>query len=226
MLERLKAMHWAIMLAVMLLVGGAAVYGFHYLFLSGIVAETQTLAGELEQLRTKNRQVNAAQTSLNDFKAKFDQLKLEYEQSKQLLPESVEISRVLEQVQLLAKNRLRIEKFEPDKEDEEMEFYKLRKVRVAVTGTYPRLQDFFQQMADLKRIVNITNAEIRGASPQRENLSLEANFTVSALYANPEDINNLKPPAPKTEKDKSKPAEPAARPANKEEKAMRGLEIN
>ncbi|HWQ35859.1 MAG TPA: type 4a pilus biogenesis protein PilO [Blastocatellia bacterium] len=196
MLDRFKALHWGLQFAVMLAVAGAVFYGFDYFVLSATAAETKELTAKLEQLRSKNQQVAAVKSRLTEFKARYEQLKVEYEQTKQLLPETVEISRVLEQVQLLAKDRLKVKIFEPQ-DEQQKDFYRVRPIRVEVAGTYPRLQDFFQQIADLRRIVNVTDADIKSAQQQRENLSLEASFIVAALYAEPEDITNLKPAEPK-----------------------------
>jgi Tfp pilus assembly protein PilO len=196
MLEKIKALHWGIQFAIMLAVAGAVFYGFDYFVLSATAAETRELTAKLEGLRSKNQQVAAVKTRLSDFKARYEQLKVEYEQTKQLLPEAVEISRVLEQVQALAKDRLKLRIFEPH-DEQQKDFYRYRPIRVEVAGTYPKLQDFFHEIADLRRIVNVSDAEIKAAQQQRENMSLEATFTVSALYAEPEDISNLKPAEPK-----------------------------
>lgn len=196
MLEKIKALHWGIQFAIMLAVAGVVFYGFDYFVLSATAAETRELTTKLEGLRSKNQQVAAVKTRLSDFKARYEQLRGEYEQTKQLLPEAVEISRVLEQVQALAKDRLRLRIFEPQ-DEQQKDFYRYRPIKVEVAGTYPKLQDFFHEIADLRRIVNVSDAEIKAAQQQRENMSLEATFTVSALYAEPEDISNLKPAEPK-----------------------------
>jgi type IV pilus assembly protein PilO len=209
MLEKLKALHWGIQFAVMLAIAGAAFYGFDYFLLSATAAETKGMSTKLEQLRSQNQQVAAVKNRLSEFKARYEQLKVEYDQTKQLLPEAVEISRVLEQVQLLAKDKLKLKLFEPQ-DEQPRDFYKVRPIKVEVSGTYPKLQDFFQRVADLRRIVNVSDAEIKAAQQQRDNHSLEATFIVSALYADPEDISNLKPADPKKAE-----AKPATAPAAK-----------
>lgn len=195
MLEKFKALHWGLQFATLLAVAGAMFYGFDYFVLSATAAETREMTAKLEQLRTKNQQVAAVRNRLSEFKTRYEQLRVEYEQTKQLLPEAVELSRVLEQVQLLAKGNLKVRVFEPQ-DEQQRDFYKLRPIKIEVAGTYPRLQDFFQNIAELRRIVNVSDAEIRSAQQQRENVSLEASFIVSALYAEPEDISNLKPAEP------------------------------
>jgi Tfp pilus assembly protein PilO len=181
----------------MLTVAGGVWYGFHYFVLSATAAETEQLTAKRDQLRSQNQQTAVVQSRITEFKSRFAQLKVEYEQSKQLLPEAVELSRVLENVQTLAKNKLLVMTFMPQ-DEEQKDFYRIQPVKVDVYGTYPQLQGFFQQMAELQRVVNITEAEIKGADAQRVNRSIEAHFIVSAFYAEAQDINNLKPlPPPK-----------------------------
>jgi type IV pilus assembly protein PilO len=205
MMSRFKALPWYFQFVVMLAVAGGLWYGFHYFVLAATAAENEQLGQKLDQLRAQNQQASVVQSRLTEFKARFEQLKAEYEQSKQLLPEAVELSRVLEHVQTLAKSKLLVMSFIPE-DEEQKDFYRIQPVRVEVLGTYPLLQGFFQQMADFRRVVNITGAEIKGVPQQRANRSIAASFIVSAFFAEPEDINNLKPLPP------SKPAAPAGAP--------------
>ena len=198
MISRLNALPWYFRFLVMLAVAGGVWYGFHYFVLSATAAETEELTAKRDQLRSQNQQASVVQARIVEFKARFDQLKAEYEQSKNLLPEAVELSRVLEHVQTIARNKLLVMNFLPQ-DEEQKDFYRIQPVKVDVYGTYPQLQSFLQEMAGLQRVVNITEAEIKGADVQRVNRSIEAHFVISAFYAEPQDINNLKPlPPPKT----------------------------
>ncbi len=197
MFSRLNGLAWYLRFLVMLAVAGGVWYGFHYFVLSATAAETETLTAKRDQLRSQNQQASVVQSRIAEFKARFEQLKAEYDQSKQLLPEAVELSHVLEHVQTLAKNKLLVMSFLPQ-DEEQKDFYRIQPVKVDVYGTYPQLQGFFQQMAQLQRVVNITEAEIKALDVQRANRSIEAHFIVSAFYAQAEDVNNMKPlPPPK-----------------------------
>lgn len=206
MLSKFNELPWLARFLVMLTVAGGVWYAFHYFVLSATAAETVQLSERRDTLRAQNQQGAVVQMRLTEFKHRFEQLKGEYEQTKQLLPEAVEISRVLENIQALAKNRLIVKSFVPQAEEQQKDFYRVRSIKVEVIGSYPALEGFFQQVADLKRIVNISNLEIKALTEQREGQSLEASFTVSAMYAEPQDVNNLKPLPPK-------PAAPGAPPA-------------
>lgn len=195
MFSRLNGLPWYFRFLVMLAVAGGVWYGFHYFVLSATAAETETLTAKRDQLRSQNQQASVVQSRIAEFKARFEQLRAEYDQSKQLLPEAVELSHVLEHVQTLAKNKLLVMSFLPQ-DEEQKDFYRIQPVKVDIYGTYPQLQSFFQQMSELQRVVNITEAEIKAMDVQRVNRSIEAHFTVSAFYAQAEDVNNMKPLAP------------------------------
>jgi Tfp pilus assembly protein PilO len=119
---------------------------------------------------------------------------VEYEQSALLLPEEAQVSRILESVQAMAKEKLLVMSFKSaEKKDDKNDKYKDLPIKVkhlpvevSVLGTYPRLQDFFQRMAGLPRIINISDVSLASADKQNDKVTLKASFTVSALYAEPE----------------------------------------
>jgi type IV pilus assembly protein PilO len=209
MLSKFNDLPWLARFLVMLTVAAGVWYAFDYFVLSATAAETVQLTERRDTLRAQNQQAAVVQSRLAEFKARFEQLKIEYDQTKQLLPEAVEISRVLENIQMLAKNRLVVKSFVPQGEEQQKDFYRVRSIKIEVLGSYPALEGFFQQVADLKRIVNVSGLEIKALQEQREGQSLEASFTVSALYAEPQDVNNLKPLAPKPAAAPGAPAETA-----------------
>lgn len=199
MLAKFNELHWLARFLVMMVIAVGIWYAFDYFLMSSTRAETAELRNHLEELRSNNAQASIVESRLPEFKARFEQLKAEYEQTKELLPETVELSKVLDSLQATAKNNnLLVVVFSPDeKTDVQKEFYRMKPVSVKLIGNYTNLQNFFRQIAELKRIVNIANLEIVALPEQREGQTLTASFTLSALYAEKEDVNNLKPlPAP------------------------------
>lgn len=219
MLEKFNDLHWLARLFVMLIVAAGIWYAFDYFVLTSTKAETAELAQRREDLRSSNVQAATVEARLPEFKTKFEQLKAEYEQTKELLPENVELSRALESLQITARNNnLVITSFAPlDKDgkgDVQKDFYRMKQIAVNLNGNYPNLKNFFRDIADLKRVVNITNLTITSLNEQREGQTLAANFTLSALYAEKQDVNNLQPlPPPKAAPGTpATPAAPAAPP--------------
>jgi Tfp pilus assembly protein PilO len=194
MLKTLKNLHWGIQFLLMLVLAGAFFYGFDYLALTSVSAETKQKQMELDKLKTENQTLNSVKARLSEFQARGEQLKVEYEQSALLLPEEAQVSRILESVQAMAKEKLLVMSFKSaEKKDDKNDKYKDLPIKVkhlpvevSVLGTYPRLQDFFQRMAGLPRIINISDVSLASADKQNDKVTLKASFTVSALYAEPE----------------------------------------
>lgn len=216
MLNKFNDLHWLARLFVMLVLAAGIWYAFDYFVLTSTKAETTELIQRREDLRSSNVQAATVESRLPEFKAKFEQLKAEYEQTKELLPENVELSRALESLQITARNNnLVVTAFSPtDKDgkgDVQKDFYRLKQIAVNLTGSYPNLKNFFRDIAELKRVVNITNLSISALNEQREGQTLAANFILSALYAEKQDVDNLKPlPPPKAENAPATPGAPAA----------------
>jgi Tfp pilus assembly protein PilO len=212
MLDKFNDLHWLARFFVMLVIAAGLWYAFDYFVLASTKAETVQLIQQREDLRSSNAQATVIEARLPEFKAKFEQLKGEYEQTKELLPENVELSRALESLQVTARNnKLTVVSFAPtDKEgkgDATKDFYRMKQITVNLTGNYPNLQNFFRAISELKRVVNISNLTITALNEQREGQTLSATFVLSALYAEAQDVNNLKPLAP------AKPENAAPAPA-------------
>jgi type IV pilus assembly protein PilO len=218
MLDKFNDLHWLARFFVMLVIAAGLWYAFDYFVLASTKAETAELIQKREDLHSSNVQAAIVESRLPEFKAKFEQLKAEYEQTKELLPEDVELSRALENLQITARNnKLTVVSFAPtDKDgkgDVTKDFYRMKQIAVSLTGNYPNLKNFFAAISELKRVVNISNLTITALNEQREGQTLSANFILSALYADKQDVNNLKPLAPlKSEPGAAAPAA-AASPA-------------
>ena len=224
MLDKFNDLHWLARFFVMMVISAGLWYAFDYFVLASTKAETAELIQQREDLHSSNVQAAIVESRLPEFKAKFEQLKTEYDQTKELLPEDVELSRALENLQITARNnKLTVVSFSPSdkdgKGDVTKDFYRMKQIAVSLTGNYPNLKNFFAAISDLKRVVNISNLTITALNEQREGQTLSANFLLSALYAEKQDVDNLKPLAPKTDTAGATPAAspgappPAAAPA-------------
>lgn len=201
MLEKFNDLHWFARFFLMMLVAAGIWYGFDYFLLSSTRAETLELRTKLSGLKSSNAEAAIVESHLPEYKAQFEQLKGQYDQAKELLPENVELSKVLESLQVTARNNnLLVVNFSPagnEKADVQKEFYRMKPVNIKLIGNYANLEKFFLQISDLKRVVNISSLEIVALPEQREGQTLGASFTLSALYADKQDVNNLKPQPPK-----------------------------
>ena len=220
MLDKFNDLHWLARFFVMLILAAGIWYAFDYFVLTSTKAETTELIQRREDLHSSNVQAAIVESRLPEFKAKYEQLIVEYDQTKELLPENVELSRTLESLQITARNnKVTVVSFAPtDKDgkgDQMKDFYRMKQIAVNLTGNYPNLKNFFREIAELKRVVNITNLTITALNEQREGQTLTASFILSALYAEKQDVSNLKPlPPPKAENAPGTSPAPAASPTS------------
>ncbi len=209
-MEKLKglAWHWHLLI----LVGIAAVMygGVYYFVTSGTRAETSKINEKVAQLKSKNQAAQIATQRINEFRSLFASKEQEYDELKVLLPEQREITNVLQGLQDTARgSNLIVARFTP-KDDIQREFIKGKPVEVEVDSNFANLQDFFDKMARLQRIVSISDFNLTQLEDQNARKTLHAQFLLTAYYASPETLDNLD--SPKTVDGKPVPAK-GAKPA-------------
>ncbi len=118
--------------------------------LTGLKAELSKLQGEIDE---KTRIAN----NLPKLKAEYDQLNVELAKALTELPNSKEIPSLLTSITSLGKNAgLDFLVFRP-KGEVPKDFYAEVPVDIVVSGSYYSVANFFAAVANLPRIVNITN---------------------------------------------------------------------
>jgi len=118
--------------------------------LAGLKAELSTLQAEIDE---KTRIAN----NLPKLKAEYDQLNVELAKALTELPNSKEIPTLLTSITSLGKNAgLDFLVFRP-KGEVLKDFYAEVPVDIVISGSYYSVANFFAAVANLPRIVNITN---------------------------------------------------------------------
>jgi len=118
--------------------------------LTGLKAELSKLQGEIDE---KTRIAN----NLPKLKAEYDQLNVELAKALTELPNSKEIPNLLTSITSLGKNAgLDFLVFRP-KGEVPKDFYAEVPVDIVISGSYYSVANFFAAVANLPRIVNITN---------------------------------------------------------------------
>ena len=203
MLEKFNDLHWFARFFLMMLVAAGIWYGFDYFLLSSTRAETLELRTKLSGLKSSNAEAAIVESHLPEYKAQFEQLKGQYDQAKELLPENVELSKVLESLQVTARNNnLLVVNFSPagnDKADVQKEFYRMKPVNVRLIGNYANLEKFFLQISDLKRVVPKAGMLKELEDELSKNFSITDNGRVLKQYQDalrfesyvPESLNRL-----------------------------------
>lgn len=178
-----------------LLIMLALVLGLWYLvdvmMFSDIRVQTDKDNKQADELHKENQAAEQYRTQLAEYKRAYEQALEELKVYRERLPEEVKISETLANLQQIAKDdTLIIRSFKP-KPPQPKEFYKEKPVDVQVGSTYAKLGKFFQDIANFKRIVRVTDVDIRKATPQTSDLTIEAAFTLTTFYASEADVMNV-----------------------------------
>lgn len=221
MLEKFKSLAWYIQLTVLVVIAGAIWYfGVYWFFTSETRAETQVLNDQVAQLTAKNNAAKIATQRIGEFRALYAAKEEEYEELKVLLPEEREITNVLQGLQDTAReSRLIVNLFKPQDETQQGTLM-AKQVLVEVDSNFNNLRVFFERMAKLQRIVSISDFNIKQLEKQSANRTLNAQFTLTAYYAAPDDLvappvdPNAKPGTPGAPITPGAPVTPGAVPQN------------
>jgi type IV pilus assembly protein PilO len=212
MLEKIKNLKWHYHLLLLVCVAALIYSGVWYFFTSETRAEVAALNDQVSQLQAKNETARVATQRINEFRALYASKSEEYEELKVLLPEQREITNVLQGLQDTANNsRMMVMRFAP-REDTMQDSIMAKPVEVEVDSNFNNLRAFFGQMAQLPRIVSISDFKINQLDKQTDAKTLHAQFLLTAYYAAPTDING-KPVAPPGTPGQPAPAGQPAAPA-------------
>ena len=192
---------WYYQMLVLLLLAGLLFWASDYLLYSDTRADTVKIQEQVETLKTKNQQANIIQQNLRDAEATLAEKREEIDRLRDLLPDSVEISRVYDNIKdFLREHKLELKRFVHLK-PAPAEFYTAQPIQIEVTGSYDSLGQFFSRLGFFTRIVSVTDVEIRQAeeNAQQAGRSINGAFVVTAYYIAPDNLEKLtsrKPAAP------------------------------
>ncbi|HLG14167.1 MAG TPA: type 4a pilus biogenesis protein PilO [Blastocatellia bacterium] len=194
-------MPWYYQMGLLLALVGLLIFAAHALFYSETRAQTAKIHEQIQSLKAKNAQGSIIRQNLAATEATLDEKRDEIERLRDLLPDQVEISRVFDNVKdYMRAQKLELKRFSPLKAAPS-EFYTAQPIQVEVTGTYDNLGQFFSQLGFFKRIVSVTDVEIKQAEDggQEAGRSINSAFVVTAFYIAPDNLEKLtmkKPAAP------------------------------
>lgn len=212
MLEKIKNLKWHYHLLLLIAVAALLYSAVWYSYTSEIRVEVAQLNDQVSQLQAKNEAARVATQRINEFRELYASKSEEYEELKVLLPEQREITNVLQGLQDTANNsRMMVMRFAP-REDTTQDQIMAKPVEVEVDSNFTNLRAFFGAMAQLPRIVSITDFKINQLDKQTGAKTLHAQFLLTAYYAAPTDLN-AKPATPGAPAPAGQPASAPAAPA-------------
>jgi type IV pilus assembly protein PilO len=191
-MEKLKALAWYWQLLICVGISSVMYLGVYYFYTSGVWAEVQVTKDQVAALQAKNETAKITTQRINEFRSLYASKQSEYDELKVLLPEEQEITNVLQGLQDTAKeSQLVMSTFSP-KDAVQQDFVMAKSVQIEVYSNFNNLRAFFDKMAKLQRVVSITDFSLKQIDKQTPNRTLQAQFTLTAFYASPENLT----PAP------------------------------
>jgi type IV pilus assembly protein PilO len=184
-----------LIVVLVLIVEAAALVWFLYLpkhkELSGLKVELAKLQSEIDE---KTRIV----TNLPRLQKEYDQLNIELAQALTELPNSKEIPSLLTSITTVGKNAgLDFLVFRP-KSEIPKDFYADVPVDIVVSGSYFSVANFFAAVANLPRIVNISNVAFTDIKNVNNRMMTKVTCLATTFrFLDKKEIKDDKTPAPK-----------------------------
>jgi len=184
-----------LILVLIAIIEAAALVWFLYLpkhkELTGLKVQLSKLQGEIDE---KTRIAN----NLPKLKAEYEQLNRELDQALTELPNSKEIPSLLTSITALGKSAgLDFLVFRP-KAEVAKDFYAEVPVDIVVSGSYFSVANFFATVANLPRIVNITNVAFSDVKNVNNRMMTKVNCLATTFrFLDKKEIKDDKKPAPK-----------------------------
>lgn len=167
------------------------VAGGYYLLLSPVMTEVSGLRAQRITKQAELQQNQAVAASLARFKQEAQALRARLETAKERLPSEKEIPALYRQVSDLAfQSGLSVSLFQP-KDPVMKDIYQEVPITVSAESGYHQLGSFFDRLARLPRIVNLTDLKLTGIS--RPTGTLKADLVLATYVFRPE---GAPPPAP------------------------------
>lgn len=172
-----------------------ALIGFlgYYFLLSSKMAEVQQLREEKAALEAKVLQGRAESRNLAGFEAKAKELEQRLIAAREKLPAEKEIPRLYRQISDLATQQgLAVSLFQP-KPPQLQDYYAEVPILLTADAGYHQLGEFFEKLARLPRIVNLSDFKLQGID--RPTGSIQAELTLVTYLVRPEGAPKPKPPS-------------------------------
>src|SRR5687768_15897217 len=181
MLEKIKNLNWHMQLILLVSIAAVLYLSVWYFVTSVTREEVAKLNEEIATLQAKNEAARVATQRINEFRALFASKTQEYEELKVLLPEQREITNILQGLQDNAReSRLVVMRFSPADDTQQGEIM-AKPVEVEVDSNFQNLRSFYERMAQMPRIVSITDFKISQLEKQTAAKTLNAKFTLKAF---------------------------------------------
>jgi type IV pilus assembly protein PilO len=173
----LNKLPWYGQILIFVLLSAAGIYAFHYFYADGVKVELATKQSELDQVRARVSRGNAIAAQLPKFQADLIKLEQHLAGLKQVLPEQRDVGDMLRRIQTLAAaSSLNVRNFRPQPVSNK-ELHAEWPMQLEFDGNYHDLGAFFDKVAKVPRIINISGINIKAKDAKA---AVETSTTVTA----------------------------------------------
>jgi len=177
-------MQQKVLILIILLIGIG--YGYWYFFDDPLQTNIDMLKVEIGKLDTEINANKERVKHLEELKQANAELEKQLAKNKERLPPEDEAAQLLKQLNDLGTRiGLNLKLWRPSarEEDPSKLFVKLP-TNVEMSGGYHTLALFFDRISKFPRIINVSNMRMGGATAQRDRISIQATFQITA-FASP-----------------------------------------
>jgi len=175
-----------LLLAILLAGGALGVFYFTHLVPFGFKNSNEklaTLKGEYERKSSELARARASVADLPRFEAEYEQLHQRWELASELLPTDRQLSTMLRKITLAGQQTgVSFVLFRPGG-SRPAEYHTELPVQISVQGNYHDVGAFLAELANLRRIVTVSNLKLTNVTKQGVGTTL-ADFTASAYSLN------------------------------------------
>lgn len=148
-------------------------------------AEKKELQDQYEQLSSDLNKARQTLSSMARVEKEFSAIQSKYEAARRLLPEEKEVANLLRMVSLVGQQAgVDFELFRPQAVVDRG-YYTENPVEVKVSGDYHEVGGFLADVANLSRIVKVTNLNLATRANTDAAGTVSASFTAAAFTLNP-----------------------------------------
>ncbi len=184
LIERVNKLNTAakagIFFGVAVLITGAV----YFFVIQDVQAEIDTLRQRQVDLDRTYAEKKEIADNLNERRREMDQLDQKLQDALTELPEKKDIDELLANLNDVGKKSgLEISRVQPGAESPEA-FYSKIPVTMLVTGNYHEIAMFLQEVANMRRIVNVNNIHLAGPSARGDKIILKSDFLATTFRFN------------------------------------------
>ena len=186
-------MAWYYQMLILLALVALLIYAADSMLYSDTRAETMKIEEKTQTLKAENAKASIIRQNLAAAEETLRKKQEELDGLRDLLPDQVEISNVYSNIKDLMKaQKLELKKFTPDK-SVQAEIYTAQPIQVEITGSYDNVGLFLSQLGFYRRIVSVTDVDIKQAedNAQQVGRSINSSFVLTAYYIAPENLAKL-----------------------------------